>query len=139
MSFKDFMIEHEGYREKPYKDTLGVLTIGIGFNIDQGLDAEEIDLIFNHRAMKAEKDAINIIGRSWDNLNNPRQYIIKSMVYQMGAAGFSKFKKTIEAIRSGDYDTAANEMLDSKWALQTPNRALHHANTMRSGEWKTKF
>ena len=45
------------------------------------------------------------------------------MCYQLGLAGFSKFKKTISYIEKKNYKEASKEMLDSKWAKQTPNRA----------------
>ena len=46
------------------------------------------------------------------------------MVFQMGRPRVSKFKKTLKAINEGDFTTAADEMLDSRWADQTFERAL---------------
>ncbi len=133
--FKDFMIEHEGIRHKPYKDTLGYTTIGIGFNLDIGLDDEEIDMIFRHRSMKAERDAINAIGaRVWARMNKERQWVLKSMAFQLGGNGLSKFKKMIAGLNVEDYHTAAEEALNSRWARQTPNRAKHHAEVIRTGK-----
>ena len=54
------------------------------------------------------------------------------MVYQMGTTGVSNFKNTLTAIQSGDYKLAAVEMLDSKWAKQTPDRAAEMALVMSS-------
>lgn len=135
MNFKEFMIEHEGLRHKPYTDTEGVITIGIGFNLDIGLDDEEIDMIFQRRAMKAERDAINAIGaRIWARMNRERQWVLKSMAFQLGGSGLSKFKKMIAALNVEDYHTAAEEALNSKWARQTPNRAKHHSEVIRAGK-----
>ena len=48
----------------------------------------------------------------------------------MGTTGVSNFKNTLTAIQSGDYKLAAVEMLDSKWAKQTPDRATEMALVM---------
>ena len=49
--------------------------------------------------------------------------IIIEMVFQLGKTGVSKFKNMWKALSGVDYTTAAMEMLDSRWAKQTPNRA----------------
>ena len=41
----------------------------------------------------------------------------------MGYEGVSKFKKTLEYMENGQWEFASKEMLDSKWAIQTPKRA----------------
>jgi lysozyme len=53
------------------------------------------------------------------------------MCYQLGVKGFSKFRKTIALLNSGDYIMASEEMLDSKWAVQTPNRAIEMSKKVR--------
>jgi len=54
------------------------------------------------------------------------------MVFQLGMTGVSKFKNTLKAVKEEDWDTAADEMLDSVWAEQTPERANELSSTMRS-------
>ena len=54
------------------------------------------------------------------------------MVFQLGMTGVSKFKNTLKAVKEEDWDTAADEMLDSVWAKQTPERANELSSTMRS-------
>ena len=49
--------------------------------------------------------------------------VIYEMCYQLGVTGVSKFKKTLAYIENSEYKMASKEMLDSKWARQTPNRA----------------
>lgn len=134
-SLQEFLEEHEGRRSKPYKDTRGFMTIGVGINLDAGLDDEEINWLFDHRAMKAEKQAISLVGAElWRKLTKPRRYVLISMAFQMGGSGLSKFRMMLAALAVEDYDTAASEMLDSRWANQTPNRARNHADIMRTGE-----
>ena len=56
------------------------------------------------------------------------------MCYQLGVSGFSKFKKTIDHLENKRYGKASAEMLDSKWARQTPNRALELSNIIKNLE-----
>ena len=59
------------------------------------------------------------------------QTVIINMCYQMGVSGTMKFKKALSAMKNGEWDTAANELLDSRWARQTPNRANELAEMTR--------
>ena len=62
---------------------------------------------------------------------NPQAFgLVTEMVYQIGAKGTSKFTNTLQAIKDKDYAQAAIEMLDSKWAKQTPKRAARMAAEM---------
>ena len=58
--------------------------------------------------------------------------VIVEMVFQLGVGGVQKFKKMWEALRNGDYQEASVQMLDSRWAKQTPKRAESLSNTMRA-------
>ena len=69
-------------------------------------------------------------------INGPRYDVLASMCYQLGTYGFSKFKNMILAIHSEDWNKAADEALDSRWAKQTPNRAKRHSEVLRSGTLK---
>ena len=60
------------------------------------------------------------------------QEVILNMCYQLGVTGTSKFRKAISALQEGDWEDAANEMLDSLWARQTPNRAKELSDIIRN-------
>ena len=60
------------------------------------------------------------------------QDVVYEMCYQMGVSGFSKFKKTIKYLADKNYDKASKEMLDSRWARQTPNRAIALSNIVKA-------
>ena len=60
------------------------------------------------------------------------QEVVLNMCYQLGVTGVSKFRRAISALQEGDWDEAANEMLDSLWARQTPNRAKELSNIVRN-------
>ena len=58
------------------------------------------------------------------------------MVYNLGLTRFKGFKKTIGFIELGEYDLAATEMLDSKWARQVGKRAIELSHMMKTGSWE---
>ena len=56
------------------------------------------------------------------------------MVFNLGLSRFRRFRKTIAAIKAGDWEQAAREMLASLWARQVGRRAQELAEMMRRGK-----
>ena len=113
----------EGFRDKVYKDTLGIDTIGYGFAIKDLVMDEDIAEMVLRRKLDALIDRVN---RRFDfiaEMPTEVQDVIYEMCYQMGVTGVSKFKKTLAYLENNEFKMAAKEMLDSRWARQTPNRA----------------
>jgi len=122
---------HEGFVEHVYKCTEGFDTIAYGFAI-KDLEipehiAEELLII------KLEKLQRNANARfKWlEDMPKEIQAVVLNMCYQLGVTGVSKFRKAISAFQEGDWEEAANEMLDSLWAKQTTNRAEELAGIVR--------
>lgn len=118
------IVEDEGYRAKPYKDSLGKWTIGFGHLIKEG---ESFDDLTPHKAVEMlRKDyakASEDVDRIYPWAAGEVRLVLINMTYQLGSNGLSKFEKTIRYLKSNQYDLAAGEMLTSKWAIQTPRRA----------------
>lgn len=134
----------EGYREKPYYCSEMYPTIGIGKRVGQYKQSlRDFDFISMPKPVAyawLEYDLQTIIKQCqslpWFNLlNQARKGIVISMCYQLGFDGFCKFKQTIKHIENGSYSSAAQEMLDSKWAKQTPERAYRHSKVMAVGDF----
>ncbi len=123
---------HEGYKPRVYKCTAGVDTIGIGFAIkDLYLSEEVCDMILQEKLEELEErfeKKFNWFKSSPVEVRN----VMLNMAYQLGFAGFCKFKKTIGYLEEADWDKASIEMLDSKWAKQTPNRAKELSEIIKS-------
>jgi len=132
MTLKEMLVRHEGLMLKPYKDSVGKLTIGVGRNLDDvGLSEQEALYLLKNDIDKAIDHAKAF---PWyEELNDARKMAVVDMIFNMGVAGFSKFKKTIKHISRGEYDAAGVEMLDSKWAKQVGSRAIRVSELMRSG------
>ena len=60
--------------------------------------------------------------------------IVANMAFNLGMPRLNKFKKMWSAIEDEDYNNAAVEMLDSRWAEQVKGRATRLSNIMRTGE-----
>lgn len=126
----------EGNVPYAYQDHLGYWTIGVGFLIDKRkggkLYPEEIAFIFSNRINKIASELSAKI--PWFNrLDEVRQRILIQMAYQMGVKGLLGFKNTLAMIAAGQYDRAADGMLQSLWARQTPDRAKRLSEMMRTG------
>jgi GH24 family phage-related lysozyme (muramidase) len=142
-ALRDRIKQAEGVRLTPYQDTRGFWTVGIGHLLPQDLTAEQIQSMrLTHEEADAllESDmAAAIRGAAsfpwWHVLDAERQAVIVEMVYQLGVSGVTKFVRMAEAIKARKFHAAANEMLDSEWARQTPGRVKRLAKAMRDGQW----
>lgn len=134
-NLKDLLTLHEGVRRKPYRCTAGKLTIGVGFNLDDvGLYPEEIDFILENRIRRLKPEIDKAF--PWvENLAEVRKAVIYDMAYNMGITTLQTFKRTMESIRYGHYELAAQQMLQSKWAKQVGRRATRLAKMMETNEW----
>ena len=131
----EMLIRHEGLRLKPYRDTVGKLTIGIGRNLDDvGITREEAMMLLNHDITKVQREVQNAF--PWfSDLNRVRKNVVLNMVFNLGLPRFRQFKKAIAAIRAKRWDEAAKQMLDSRWARQVGRRARELASMMKSGKY----
>ena len=131
MSLLGDIKKNEGYISTVYKDSLGIDTIGYGFAIkDLNLEEDVCDLILERKVNKLRLD----VKKKFDwycNMPTPIKDIVIEMCYQMGVNGFSKFKITIKLLSQEKFYEASFEMLDSKWAVQTPGRAKQLSTKVR--------
>lgn len=129
----DLYDDATGKQLKPGDTIIGHPTIGIGCALDvDPLTEEEAKYLCLNRIVRRER-ALDKALPWWRNLTSRRQLVLLSMAYQLGAAGLMGFPKFIGALRRGDHEDAAREMLDSSWHVQTPARAERLAKLMREG------
>lgn len=132
------LIADEGEVLHAYVDSEGLLTIGVARMIDPkkggGISRDESRYLLANDIRKW----FAIAGQwPWfDKLDWPRQGVIICMLHQLGARGVSSFRSMLDALARESYDHAADEMLDSQWHRQTPERCQRMAHIMRTGEWQ---
>ena len=123
----------EGVRNKPYKDTVGKITIGVGRNLDDvGLSNDEVESLLRNDIARVKQQLDKNLPW-WTTLNDTRQRVLANMCFNLGIGGLMGFDNTLAAIKTGNYADASRRMLDSKWAKQVGARAVRLAKMMESG------
>ena len=137
-SLVEQLIRHEGLRLNPYRCPTGKLTIGVGRNIeDRGITEAEAMVMLENDIAGARADVDMLLEQfqidKW-RLNQARQNALINMAFNIGRRQLSGFKKMFAAIKDGNFDLAAAEMLDSKYAADVGQRAVELANQLSSGK-----
>ncbi len=135
MTLEEQLIRDEALRLKPYKDSVGKLTIGVGRNLDDvGISREEaIQLLANdiERALAWLRTHL-----PWTlELDEIRQAALANMVFNMGGQKLEGFVQFLAKLKAQDFEGAAKEMLNSLWAKQVGDRAERLAEQIRTGQW----
>lgn len=119
------IVKDEGYKNRVYTDSLGKQTIGFGHLVKDGevftngLDARDAITLLKEDYSKA----LSCVDTNYPWAEDEIRLVLGNMTYQLGCTGVSKFKLTLSHLKDKDYEEAAIEMLNSRWAAQTPNRA----------------
>lgn len=125
---------HEGERLKPYRCTAGKLTIGVGRNLDdRGITAQESAMLLENDIDAVEWDLRAAL--PWvQELDEVRQRVLLDMCFNLGLTGLLGFKRTLAAIKGGQYARASAMMLQSRWATQVGERATRLSQMMMTGQ-----
>lgn len=125
---------HEGLRLSPYRDTRGNLTIGYGHNLDaKPISIRTAQVILEDDIRDAWMELQFLPHEYWKHLNTRRKEVLVEMIFNMGVRGVMTFKRMLRALARCDYEEAAREMLDSRWAQQVGERARELAEIMKEG------
>jgi len=151
--FVEMVAKHEGMVLEPYKDSLGISTIGIGRNLEdggitdveldyigktleqvleQGLTQEEAYYLCRNDISNVEKELLET--KPYVNQHDSvRQMLSVDMGFNMGVPRLMKFVKMWGAIEVGDFYEASEQMMDSRWATQVGRRSNGLAEMMKLG------
>ena len=122
--------KHEGFRSRPYFDSLGVGTIGYGTT---WITEEEADMLLRNRLQSCSAEIDSYIDELSVSIDEVRRAILYEMCYQLGIDGVKRFRKMWEALADMDYEKASREMKTSRWHKQTPARCEYLAGVMLRG------
>jgi lysozyme len=130
---KEQLIRHEGLRLTVYDCPAGYKTIGVGRNLEgKGVTEEEAMYLLDNDI----KDFQESLSRElpwFDSLDECRRNILTNMAFNLGISGLLKFKNTLLAVENENWEEAASQMLDSRWAQQVGSRATELSGLMKSG------
>lgn len=131
---REMLRKHEGLELKPYKDSEGKWTIGIGRNLDDiGISPDEAYYMLENDIKRSVDEANRF---TWfAALNEARQEVIVQMIFNLGLPRFLGFRKMLAAMHEGYIHVAAEEMLNSLWARQVGSRATELALILETGEY----
>jgi lysozyme len=120
---KEELAIDEGLKLKPYKDTVGKLTIGYGRNLDdRGISIQEAQYLLDADIQLVEIELDRKLPW-WRLISESRKRALANMCFNMGISKLLGFKNMLEAMKGGDFDKAKKEALDSLWARQVGKRA----------------
>jgi len=132
-TIRDQLLKHEGCVLHAYEDHLGYLTIGVGRLIDKrrggGISKDEAMFLLDADISRV----VNALRHEEGFTGFPASVkeALVNMAFQLGHSGVMNFTKMWGALREGDFDKAADEAIDSKWAEQTPGRAYEVSEMIR--------
>lgn len=135
---------HEGTREAVYKDSAGILTAGVGWNLDaadapsiaqafnidlealkngtESLSTTQIDDVFDYQLSKVIRQLQGVFPE-WETMPDNAQAVCVDLGFNLGLGGFLKFQKFIACVKNCDWAGAVNQLVDSAWLGQVKNRA----------------
>ena len=128
------LIKDEGYKYEIYLDHLGYPTFGVGHLVletDEEHGQPVGTPVSEERIKECLSHDIDVVCSEldmkdpwWRNLSDNKQRVMANMCFNLGHPRLSKFKKFIGAMQVSDWEIAAVEMMDSKWATQVGDRAV---------------
>ena len=135
-NLKDQLVRDEELRLKPYTDSVGKLTIGIGRNLtDKGISFQEAQGLLANDIADATADLEAKL--PWTaTLDDVRKGALVNMAFNLGIGGLLEFHDFLARMQRGDFSGAAGAMLDSLWARQVGARATRLSIQIQSGVWQ---
>lgn len=132
--FLDRIVEmlkrHEGLRLHPYYCSQKKLSLGIGRNLqDRGITESEAFYLL-HGDINLVQEELTKNWGVWRTFPEKARLVCIDMTFQMGITGFMKFKETRKLMELGKWLEASEEVLRSRYAVQTPNRALYNSRQL---------
>ena len=146
---------NEGFVKTPRPCPSGHMSIGYGHNLEggsMGVSAtnnflgKDINNGVNEadatKLLKYDLDVVKNaitkderLGPLFQKLDDERQYVLLDLCFNMGTKKVKEFNKMLTALENGDYERASKELLDSRYAKQTGNRARKNAECLQIGEY----
>lgn len=132
-NMKTLLSKYEGYRNCKYRDTKGIATIGIGWNLESNngttgrliginwpncINDGQVNTLYEYSVKRAAEELYDYLPWAKRLPNGVRDVLVR-MSFNMGignsSRGLLSFKNTLELLRRGDYQGAANGFRNSQW------------------------
>jgi GH24 family phage-related lysozyme (muramidase) len=155
---RDDLIGNEGWHAAAYSDSLGIPTVGVGFNLrrgdarakigalgldyekvlrcEQALSSEQIETLLAQDIRTAASAAAALVP-GWPALGSARRRALTDMAFNLGAAGLARFSRFLAAVNDGNWEIAEAEITSSLYFRQVGSRAQRNAAAIRQGDTAT--
>lgn len=131
---RETIIRHEGTRLDMYQDTLGIWTVGVGHNIqEKGISQAVMEIMLDEDLAEAVSELKRSVS-FFSKMPEQVQEALVNLAFNMGIPRLMQFKKTLAYLRDGNFEAAADELLDSRYAEQVGRRADEVADMIRTAE-----
>jgi len=138
---KEDLVRHEGYVTEIYLCSENYPTFGIGhmvtpddmeytWPVGTPVTDERILQVFHDDCNDAYTDACALF-LNFDSLPENAQRVLVNMAFNLGRSRLGNFKNMIIAVNEGNFDKAADEMVDSRWYSQVGRRSKELVEIMR--------
>jgi lysozyme len=119
-----------------YACPTGHLTIGVGRNLEAtGITQDEAELLLDNDIARVTREIDQAL--PWTRqLDDVRFGVVQNLTFNMGITGVLEFERMLAAMEAGDWEAAADELLDSEYATQVGDRAERLALQLRTGQWQ---
>jgi lysozyme len=126
---------HEGWRNKMYKDSKGIWTIGIGHNLrDNPISDRAVRVIFEDDLNDHAAEAFKTYPWAAE-MDEVRQGAFIDLYFNMGGSVIAQFKNTLAAMKVGNWEATALGLEQSAWYGQVGNRGPRIVKMFRDGKW----
>ena len=175
------IIADEGERTRPYSDSKGNPTIGVGRNLSgngvsiselkaiageidydlvlreshvqngrvrigsldlanrifvHDLTEYDVGLLLTDDLKSAQIDAVRVFGAGfWANITEPRKEALLDVIFALGLPHFKKFEDMIAAVKAGNWNDAATELLKSEAADEAPGRFFRNYYILKNNRY----
>jgi lysozyme len=118
----------------PYHDSLGVLTIGYGRNLQDGISQSEANFLLSNDIAISVQEAQAQPWFAAAEQSEPRLRALCEVLFELGLAKFNGFHNAVSALNRADWATASSEFLNSLWHEQVGKRAERLCAMILTGE-----
>jgi len=127
---KEMLVKHEGLVCHVYDDSLGYKTIGVGRCLDKNGITEDEAMYLLDNDIKRVIESLDKHWHVWRSFPEKAQLVCIDCTFQMGITGWMAFRHTRALMEMECWLESSEEILRSKYATQTPNRAAHNSRQL---------
>ena len=127
---KEMLVRHEGVMCTLYECSADKTSIGVGRNLsDNGITEDEAMYLLENDIDRVIKN-LDKHWAVWRSFPEKAQMVCIDLVFNIGINGFMNFRRTRALMEMGMWLEASEELLDSRYHVQLPNRSSYNSRQL---------